>query len=351
MPSHRYAPFGKTSDLGSIIPIIIIIMPRRWLLLAAVLLVIKSLLRERIGASTTFIERRDRNDHPYLRSSDRDEEHLATKVNATNSTVSFQEPRVECQDMGAMNRDLATNPKPVIVAGYPGSGNDLSRTIVERLTGLHGKDIYTENGNCSAWQRAATCKTHYPIIDTYPPDAIRGSFAPTAALLIRNPAKALPSFFNYIWEFEHSLSDHSQQGPEEEWIKWRDANFDIQIEQWYTLLVYWFENWDIQTVLPYERLTRIETGPHILQQLAQQLESSGFPTATDFECQWIRSVVLSAKVKRAPHSYTPSYTLVQKRHMIQVVQRTLTRFSDHSALAAVLQQYITSMEQHVRVVQ
>jgi hypothetical protein len=256
---------------------------------------------------------------------------------------------LHCQDMGYSNKSSTTDQKPVLIAGYPGSGNDLSRTIVERLTGYEGNDIYTSDGNCSALRRAATCKTHFPMNADYPIDSLRKSFAPTAALLIRNPARAIHSLFNYFWEQDHNLTDHSQQGPEEYWTIWRDEQFDYQIERWSELLVYWFDHWDVQTVLPYEQLTHPETGPLLIRKLAQQLESSGFPTATDFECQWYDAVVKSARVKRAHHQYTPSYTLAQKLKMLHLVKQSLARFSDHPILAPVLYQYTIAI-QHVYVV-
>jgi hypothetical protein len=268
---------------------------------------------------------------------------------AMKRNIDIQRQSVHCQDMGFTNKSATTEQKPVILAGYPGSGNDLSRTIVERLTGFDGNDIYTSDGNCSAWQRAATCKTHFPMNGDYPIDSIRDSFAPSAALLIRNPANAIHSLYNYFWELDHNVTDHSQQGPEGEWITWRDEQFDYQIEQWSKLLVYWFDHWDVQTLLPYEQLTHPETGPLLVQQLALHLEFSGFSTATDYECQWYDCVVQSARVKRAPHRYAPSYTLTQKRKMLQAVKQSLVRFSDHSALAPLLHQYTIAI-QNVRVV-
>jgi hypothetical protein len=272
-----------------------------------------------------------------------------TNENKANNESTKQEKIVQCQSM-ARNKNTTTSLKPVLIAGYPGSGNDLSRTIVEKLTGFDGNDIYTENGNCSVAQRAATCKTHYPIISTFPPEAIRDSFGPSAAFLIRNPAKAIPSFFNFVWEFEHELAGHSQQAPEHEWIQWRDISFGEQIELWYHMIVYWFDHWYVQTVLPYERLTDPDEGPLVLQQLARQLESSGFHVATDYTCQWYDCVVQSAKVKRAPHAYVPAFTSAQKMKMVRVVQQASEHFAHHSVLAPVLQQYIIDIEQHVRVV-
>jgi hypothetical protein len=317
------------------------------LLLLAALLVIGSSIRLKIEVLMPFNEGEFINQYNSLL---HEKEQSGIRGNKTDNLLPVNEPPSVCQDMGYTNKKVTTDLKPVIIAGYPGSGNDLSRTIVQRLTGLDGNDIYTEQGNCSTWRRAATCKTHYPVIDTFPPESMRDSFASTAAILIRNPAKAIPSFFNFVWEYEHSLADHSRQGPEDEWIKWRDEAFDDQIEQWFALLVYWFDNWDIQTVIPYERLTQPKPGPFILQQLAQQLESSGFLTASDYQCQWYDCVVRSAKVKRAPHQYSPSYTLTQKRKIIDVVNQTLAHFSYHDVLAQVLQQYMLEIDQDVRVV-
>jgi hypothetical protein len=249
-----------------------------------------------------------------------------------------QEQQAKCQDMEARFRFATTDRKPVVVAGYPGSGNSMTRTLVEKLTGFDTADLYDQQ-NCSS-NRVATCKTHFPVFDIFPPEPLRSIFAPTAVLLIRNPADALPSFFNVVWEGKHAVGFHSQQGSEEEWKQWRDENFDVQIELWYKLLVYWFKEWYIQTVLPYELLTDSQEGPLIVQQLARQLESAGFQVAPDPDCQWYDTVFRLAYSKRAPHRYRPSYTHSQKRKLLQVINRALVVFDGHLVMTPILNQYM-----------
>jgi hypothetical protein len=119
--------------------------------------------------------------------------------------------------------------------------------------------------------------------------------------------------------------------------------------EWYSLLVYYFKDWFIQTVLPYERLTDPQEGPLIVQQLARQLESAGFQVATDLECQWHETFVHLAYAKRAPHRYSPSYTAAQKLKLLQVVNRALIDLSNHSVMIPILRQYLLNITNSVTV--
>jgi hypothetical protein len=50
-------------------------------------------------------------------------------------------------------------------------------SLSKRLMGFDGKDIYSEQGNCSRTQRAVTCKTHYPLMDFATPHSMRVAYA------------------------------------------------------------------------------------------------------------------------------------------------------------------------------
>lgn len=270
---------------------------------------------------------------------------------SSNSTILAdslkQEQGAQCQDMQSLFRNANTDRKPVIIAGYPGSGNTMTRALVEKLTGFETVDVY-DGHNCSS-TRAAACKTHFPVYDMSPPESLRDTLAPTAVMLIRNPANALPSLFNFIWEGNHAVESHSQQGSEEEWNQWRDENFDEQIELWYKLLAYWFKEWYIQTIIPYEQLTDLRDGPLIVQQLSRQLESAGFQVASDSGCQWYETVVRLAEHKRGPHRYRPSYTPSQKLKLLRIVNRALELLDRHSFMTPILNQYMIDIASSVNV--
>jgi hypothetical protein len=264
-------------------------------------------------------------------------------VSNDDSTIQRKSP---CQDMG--NHNATTTSKPVWVAGYPGSGNDLLRTLVQRMTGFEGRDIY-KDVHCAVG-RTATCKTHWPVYRRHPPLDLLDDFHETAVLLIRNPAKALPSLYNYEWEYTNHIQDHSKQAPEDAWVDWRDANFGRQIRIWKRVVTWWLEHWDVRTLVPYERLIHESTGPALLRQLATQLEAANFPVATDWQCQWQWCVQQAATVKRSGHKYTPPFQPHQKQAMLKVVNQTLTQFSNHTVLSDILKFYLLDIEQNTRVV-
>ena len=255
----------------------------------------------------------------------------------------------QCLDMVSRVYNTTTDRKPIIVAGYPGSGNTVTRALLTKLTGFSTEHLDDPEA-CNS-RRVVTCKTHYPVYYFINPHEIRDTVAPTAALLIRNPADALPSHFNFVWEWNNNVSFHSTQGAEEDWIQWRDENFDRELELWYKLLKYWFDEWYVQTVLPYERLTDSEHGPPILEQLVRQLESAGFPVAEDFECQWYQTVIRLAKSKREPRRYTPKYTPEQKMKLLEVINRAMTELKGHTVMTPILSQYMMDITHSVDLVQ
>ena len=269
-----------------------------------------------------------------------------TTLRGTSTKKEFP---TQCQDMVSRFRNATTDRKPVIIAGYPGSGNTVTRELVESLTGFEAADLYA--GEKCLSNRVVTCKTHFPVYDFDSPNMFPDRFAPTAALLIRNPADALPSYFNFCWERTQNVSEHSQQGSEEEWIKFRDAHFDAEIEGWNVLLNYWLKEKYVQTVLPYERLTDPKEGPQIVKQLMRHLESAGFPVATDFECQWYKTVVRSAKSKRNGRQYVPKYTSDQKLKLLEVINRTMVDLEGHSIMTPILSQYMMDISQSVDLVE
>ena len=53
-----------------------------------------------------------------------------------------------------------------------------------------------------------------------------------AFVIIRNPMKSIPSFFNHIYEMRNHLPVHSERAPVEEWVKWRNAYLQIEIDEY-----------------------------------------------------------------------------------------------------------------------
>lgn len=112
-------------------------------------------------------------------------------------------------------------------ASYPGCGARMTWNLVEALTGLETGDDWNNNGRGS---EVITVKTHYPqsngILVDFDLEIKRGF------IVIRNPMKSIPSFFNHIYEMRNHLPVHSERAPLEEWIKWRDHYLDVEIAEY-----------------------------------------------------------------------------------------------------------------------
>lgn len=124
-----------------------------------------------------------------------------------------------------------TQPPPgteiTYAASYPGCGARMTWNLVEALTGFVTGDDWNNNGLGS---NVVTVKTHYPqsngiLVDF--DDQIQRVF-----IVIRNPMKSIPSFFNHIYEMRNHLPVHSERAPLEEWIKWRNAYVDTEIAEY-----------------------------------------------------------------------------------------------------------------------
>ena len=93
-------------------------------------------------------------------------------------------------------------------ASYPGCGARMTWNLVEALTGLETGDDWNNNGR---GEEVVTVKTHYPqsngILVEFD-DKIKRVF-----LVIRNPMKSIPSFFNHIYEMRNHLPVHSKHAP------------------------------------------------------------------------------------------------------------------------------------------
>lgn len=124
--------------------------------------------------------------------------------------------------------------------------------LVEALTGLWTGDDWNNNGRGS---EVVTVKTHYPqsngILVDFDEQIKRGF------IVVRNPMKSIPSFFNHIYEMRNHLPVHSERAPLEEWIKWRNAYLDIEIAEYKKFIIYWMDRFPAgnRLLITYEGLT------------------------------------------------------------------------------------------------
>lgn len=146
-------------------------------------------------------------------------------------------PEGGCRLLPAMkiSEEVAQQISGTMLAAYPGSGKRLFWVIVEGLTGQMAGDDWdvSENG-----RYVNLLKTSYPHPEgtwAWADDMNR------SMLLIRNPRYALPSYHNIKYEMGLNETIYTLRAPCDDWILWRDANFDREIDRWGWLIDYWME--------------------------------------------------------------------------------------------------------------
>jgi hypothetical protein len=247
--------------------------------------------------------------------------------------------------------------KTIWIPGYPGSGSELVRVMVEQISGLKAASVY--HGRCT--KHPATCKTHCPIKHPCPKSlanietSLSNYYHPNALLLIRNPRYALPSYVNYKWEYQQSkkgvdILSHSKQAPLEFWKRTRNNTFTNLFEGWKKTIVWWMRDghphpYNVSLVVPYEQLTNPQQGPVLLGKIAKEFReaniSSVVSSAEQMECLW-RNVVLSknSTTKRSSEErYLPTFTLDQQSHFLKVLDELIATFADRKDVVQILQGY------------
>jgi len=266
--------------------------------------------------------------------------------------------------------------KPIWVVSFPGSGAELFRQLVTRLTNQPTVDA----GNTQSCKRgeAVACKTHWPTIHSkgmFPDPSKRPRQQhENVILLIRNPANAIPSWYNQIYESLTHAEFHSQQAPEKNWIRWSRKSQWHQIEfrfkHWRDLILYWLESshYKVDLFVPYERLVDPSTGPQLLAQVTDTLIRSKVSTvissaaaaaaANDddtnvnnatatMECMWKETVQQQATMKRSRHKYTPSYTKDQQQNMLALMDDFIHTVAYREDLVKILQEYSREIENNL----
>jgi hypothetical protein len=272
-------------------------------------------------------------------------------------------------------------PLPIWVPGYPGSGSELLRDLVQTMTGdpTAAADIYKDvKQRCST---ALTCKTHWPAYKYHAPDQYQYQqqlFAPNVVMLLRNPATALASHFNFKWEVEQGFQDHTRQAPQADWIVWRDQRFLRQVGNWKRMILQWHHAgvagagghshshshshshlnsyYNVTLHVPYERLVSVgnlSEGPVEAAKLADELRRAGalkVVAATDIPCVW-RTVVMDQprRQRRQGHRYQPSYTVEQQQVMVDMLQDIMRQLPDQVALTEILTEYLYEIQTNLRI--
>jgi len=176
--------------------------------------------------------------------------------------------------------------RPVFSASYPGSGARMTWNLIEAITGIVTGDDWNTNG----WgKQVVSVKTHYPH-----PHGNKLSWEAEierAFIVVRSPIKAIPSFHNFLHEFQNNLENHSLRAPVEDWIRWRDNAFSVEVKEWRRHLEYYLARFPAnkRLVVSYEDLTNENTGPRVSKQIIRFFaESPGVTPISEesAECVW-----------------------------------------------------------------
>ena len=90
---------------------------------------------------------------------------------------------------------------------------------------------------------------------------------------MRHPLYAFPAYFNILHRFQNKSPNHSTHAPIDEWIKWRNDNFDKQLQVWRRHTEYWVNSFDKinRLIIPFEKLKDRDYGPDEALRLAEFL--------------------------------------------------------------------------------
>ena len=219
---------------------------------------------------------------------------------------------------------------PAVLASYPGSGSEMTKTLVEGLTHLatgdehvtHLRDIVPLDRYVAVTahfphkvmgDEAMRTETEYvPDIDDLPADGDlqqqddheqqddRRTF-PRATLLLRNPADALAEFHDEMYYNNRRSSDPTDPTAArapldtsiDEWVAWRDAHFAEEVQAWEDHTAYWTAQYapsrNKRLVVTYEGMTGEESGPraaHLLADFLGQVKGVNAVEGTDVDCVW-----------------------------------------------------------------
>lgn len=221
-------------------------------------------------------------------------------------------------------------------ASYPGSGADMTGALISGLTGLgfeYISDVEKLAHVNDPGNRTVSVKTHYPRLLTFPPpdDFHPHQYLDSLILVLRHPMNALPSFQNFEYERDNGIVSHSTRAPLEDWMEWRDENFEIELKAWVDHTAYWLDRYTFpgvggdRFVSVYEGVTDNIQGPKHAQALAEFLDSldDAIRPAIDPDvvaCIWYKFIKAG---KVATHRHGSTYRPLREKHIDSMVDALL----------------------------
>ncbi len=236
----------------------------------------------------------------------------------------------ECRKIHPARRPPPDNPPPIFAASYPGSGSKMLWNVIEGLTELWTGDEWFQNGHSLA-DEVVSVKTHYPQSN--------GRQVPwedkisRAIVLLRSPLHAIPSYHNYLYEYQNKLPPHSTRAPVEAWIEWRDAHFLKELVAWQNHILYWMKKYTDENILvvSYEHLVR---GPESIGDIADFLRPVSIVNTP--ECIFDKVIQYKDRTKQTENtdsSQNETDTIVSSGEEIQSIEGTNVTIVDEQAIS------------------
>lgn len=205
------------------------------------------------------------------------------------------------------------------LASYPGSGNTLCRLMIETLSGIWSGSIYGDQslylGKHYSFRGEMTTsnvivyKTHGPWHGHAVGKCKR------VILLLRNPMKAIPSYYSWYDNTRkniHAATQHRVQGSEKLWVQWRDMHFKSELEDWIRHVRYWMDSFPKhqRLVINYEDITDTDKGFKTIVMLGNFLHVQ----VNDYvaKCVWESVINGTSKEIKRIHEYEPWFTSDQQ---------------------------------------
>ncbi|KAK1745561.1 hypothetical protein QTG54_003485 [Skeletonema marinoi] len=243
---------------------------------------------------------------------------------------------------------------PTYQASFPGSGARMTHELIRALTGIAISTDHAYAVETNRHRHSVAVKTHYPDPNGVPLDEFDEHFN-GAVLVLRHPAKAIPSFFNFWYERVHHLANHSTRAPLEEWIKFRDTSLVRQLQHYQQHMDFWMlkyeQNKEKLLVVTYEDMTDDVKGPETTARIAEFLNAAeGVQTVPpeSITCIWQKVVKyedIGIKLKYGSHRTggpkSNPYTDIQLYAIQLMMQEQRIKFQNDPDMVAIMDRYIS----------
>jgi len=128
------------------------------------------------------------------------------------------------------------------------------------------------------------------------------------------------------------------------------------MKAWKDVLQWWnsAEYYKVATYVPYEGLMNAETGPAIVQKLADTLAESGFEVAPkeDIPCIWYQVTSKEMARQKALQVYTAGFTPEQRKFLLVELNSLIQSFSNQPGkeeLVSILEGYRDEVQFKIRI--